>query len=1069
MKRKIGIYVLFLLMIFVSTSIHSSAASITVVSPNGGETLVAGFTHKILWGSSFLGAGNVKIEYSINNGSNWTTIVSETSNDGSYDWIVPLNPSAACKIKLTSKYIFSTYTDASNAVFSIVLPQITLTSPNGSEIWSVNSSKKITWTSIGVEGDVKIEYSTNGGSSWANVVSSTENDGEYSWTIPCTPSANCKVRISEASDGDPADMSDSIFTIKATTPSLTTNVITSITPSSAVCGGNITSDGGASVTSRGVCWSTSANPTTADSKTQDGNGIGSFTSTITGLSYNTTYYVRAYATNSMGTSYGNNRNFTTTITLDIESAPEKAVAITVSPNDNSGNGNGNTNFKRTYNPGVEVTLTAPASYNDKNFIKWVVDSSNRSGRTIKVKMDSAHTAQAVYRSSTYTLTVQSSPASGIPIVVKPTDKNNNGVGNTAFIRTYDYGTIVTLTAPSKYNGKNFVRWLIDGTANNERTISVTMDSNHTVQAVYEADTYPLIVQSTPYTGIGITVNPVDKDGNGNGNTNFTRTYETDKTVTLTAPSVFNGSKFIKWSIDGKEYTNRTVQVKIDADHNAVAYYESTNPPEISVSRRRLNFGYIQGSKIMPVETFTVYNSGGGTLNWTASTEIKGVDINPPSGSNYGVVEVTVNPVGLLPAIFKGVIYVTDPLVSNSPIEVEINLCVKKEGTPPFGDFSTPMDGSTVYNSVPVTGWVLGDTGIESVKIYREDGAKLVYIGDALFVEGARPDIEIAYPDFPMNYKAGWGYMMLTNFLPNGGNGVYKIHAIAKDKEGRTADLGTKTITVYNASVLKPFGAIDIPAPGGTTSGNNYRNQGWALAPLPNKIPINGSTINVYIDGIYVGHPVYNIYRPDIAALFPGYANVNGAGGYIDIDTTIYEDGIHTMHWTAADNAGNIDGIGSRFFIIQNTSGCMTQISRSSAAPDNIDISRIPMEFSEPVTIIKSYAENQDIQETYPDDQGNIDIEILELERVEIHWQENQESPESKLNEPVRGNSNWMGFHVIGDQLRPLPVGSFMDRERGIFYWQPGVGFYGDYELAFINQHNADRKVFRIRIRILPKY
>ncbi len=77
------------------------------------------------------------------------------------------------------------------------------------------------------------------------------------------------------------------------------------------CGGNVTFDGGTPVTARGVCWSTLQNPTVNDSHTTDGNGIGSFTSHIVGLSPNTTYYVRAYATNSVGTAYGEERSFAT--------------------------------------------------------------------------------------------------------------------------------------------------------------------------------------------------------------------------------------------------------------------------------------------------------------------------------------------------------------------------------------------------------------------------------------------------------------------------------------------------------------------------------------------------------------------------------------------------------------------------------------------------------------------------------------------------------------------------------------------------------------------------------------
>ena len=94
-------------------------------------------------------------------------------------------------------------------------------------------------------------------------------------------------------------------------PQVTTLNVTSITANTAVCGGNVTSDGGGTVTARGVCWSTSPNPTISNNKTTNGSGTGSFTSNITGLTENTTYYVRAYATNEKGTAYGDEKSFTT--------------------------------------------------------------------------------------------------------------------------------------------------------------------------------------------------------------------------------------------------------------------------------------------------------------------------------------------------------------------------------------------------------------------------------------------------------------------------------------------------------------------------------------------------------------------------------------------------------------------------------------------------------------------------------------------------------------------------------------------------------------------------------------
>ena len=96
-----------------------------------------------------------------------------------------------------------------------------------------------------------------------------------------------------------------------TVPTVTTAAVTNITQTTATSGGNVTADGGATVTARGVCWNTSPNPTTANSKTINGSGTGTFVSNLTGLTANTVYYVRAYATNSVGTSYGNQVTFTT--------------------------------------------------------------------------------------------------------------------------------------------------------------------------------------------------------------------------------------------------------------------------------------------------------------------------------------------------------------------------------------------------------------------------------------------------------------------------------------------------------------------------------------------------------------------------------------------------------------------------------------------------------------------------------------------------------------------------------------------------------------------------------------
>ena len=94
-------------------------------------------------------------------------------------------------------------------------------------------------------------------------------------------------------------------------PVVITSGVTDITTTSAVCGGEVVSNGESVVVARGVCWSTKQNPTIEDDKTTDGSGVGIFTSNLSNLEHNTTYYVRAYATNEVGTAYGEEKSFVT--------------------------------------------------------------------------------------------------------------------------------------------------------------------------------------------------------------------------------------------------------------------------------------------------------------------------------------------------------------------------------------------------------------------------------------------------------------------------------------------------------------------------------------------------------------------------------------------------------------------------------------------------------------------------------------------------------------------------------------------------------------------------------------
>ncbi len=151
--------------------------------------------------------------------------------------------------------------------------------------------------------------------SYGNLTTST-SAGSATSTFPVTanitgliPGTPYHFRLVAVNSDGTTNGNNFTFTTGAAT--VTTATISSITSTTAVSGGNVVSDGGLSVTARGVCWNTSANPTIANSKTTNGSGTGSFSSSITGLSANTPYFLRAYATNSAGTFYGNELTFTT--------------------------------------------------------------------------------------------------------------------------------------------------------------------------------------------------------------------------------------------------------------------------------------------------------------------------------------------------------------------------------------------------------------------------------------------------------------------------------------------------------------------------------------------------------------------------------------------------------------------------------------------------------------------------------------------------------------------------------------------------------------------------------------
>ncbi|HLP60110.1 MAG TPA: hypothetical protein VK186_14820, partial [Candidatus Deferrimicrobium sp.] len=516
---------------------------------------------------------------------------------------------------------------------------------------------------------------------------------------------------------------------------------------------------------------------------------------------------------------------------------------------------------------------------------------------------------------------------------------------------------------------------------------------------------------------------------------------------------------------------------VDADENYVYVgdngsgqffiFEKSFAPHLILDKTELYFAASASGFKTGAQTLLIDKSGIGALNWQAVSDQSWLSCSPASGSDAGVITVSVDATGLTPGTYNGSITVSAPNADNSPQSTAVTLKVYEatQLSSPFGDFAAPGAGSIVQNSIPVTGWALDDIAVVNVAIYREEGANLVYIGDAVFIEGARPDVETAYPGYPLNYKAGWGYMMLTNLLPGGGNGPLTLHAIATDAEGNQVTLGTKSIICDNVHAVKPFGAIDTPIQGGVISGSNFINWGWVLTPAPNMVPTDGSSIDVWIDGVKRGHPIYNINRPDIASLFPNYSNSGGAGGYFKFNTTNYNNGIHTIAWSVEDNAGNTDGIGSRYFSVQKIAadqdnpGIHTTTAMKNRTYSFDRIAEIPRHISGPVIIKKGFRDDAETRILDCDEQGFIRVQLKELEPVEIRLSEDECITELT------------GFMVVEGQLRPLPIGSTLDLKTVAFHWGPGLGFVGNYQLVFILKDQNGKlwkKNIVINIRPCPK-
>jgi uncharacterized repeat protein (TIGR01451 family) len=196
---------------------NSSATSTTTVNgirvifPNGGETWPVGSAQTIHWTSSGV-SGNVKIEISRNGGTTWSSLIASTPNDGAHPWTVtgPVTTQARIRVSSVSNPAVS---DISDGNYRIGGGNVTVTSPNEGETWPIGTTQTIHWTTDWAGGNVKIEVSRNGGSTWTLISTTTPNDGSYSWKVIKPASLQARIRVSNVGDAAVKDTSDGNFRI----------------------------------------------------------------------------------------------------------------------------------------------------------------------------------------------------------------------------------------------------------------------------------------------------------------------------------------------------------------------------------------------------------------------------------------------------------------------------------------------------------------------------------------------------------------------------------------------------------------------------------------------------------------------------------------------------------------------------------------------------------------------------------------------------------------------------------------------------------------------------------------
>jgi hypothetical protein len=543
-----------------------------------------------------------------------------------------------------------------------------------------------------------------------------------------------------------------------------------------------------------------------------------------------------------------------------------------------------------------------------------------------------------------------------------------------------------------------------------------------------------------------------------------------------SPASGAGTTSINYSVAANPGGQRSGTITVEGHTFTVT--QSGLGPAMSVNPASLRFAATNSGTMLTAQTgaqtVRIGQTGTGTVTWRATANQPWLTVSPGEGTGPATLTIGVAHHPSLPpnGASVGSITLTFTGAGSGPPPLAVTLTTIPNGTSavPFGSFDTPQHGATgVSGSVALTGWVLDDLDVTGVRIFMSTVANecrlhelntptMVFIGQASMVEGARPDIVTAYPNHPRNTRAGWGYMLLTNFLP--GDGAYTLCAVADDAEGRSALLTSpppggaapvpyKSMAVANATAIKPFGAIDTPRQGQIISGTSFLNWGWVLAHGEHGAsPPDGGTVTVYINSAAEDSPPVGwTGRPDINLLFPSFEGRATAVGVHTFNPQALGEGVYTIAWGVTDTNGQTAGVGSRFFTVtaagEGGGGTTTSLAAPALQPLAVANQAMSLashvngapDAARPLRARRGFDLSTPFTPVARDAGGRDAIEAEEMDRVEVDL--------------GAGGGTLTGYMRVGKELGPLPIGSRLNAGTGTFGWQPGVGFVGRYDLVFV--------------------